>query len=164
MRTGRHPLLRGASLLLLAGAVALSARGRDRGEGGVADFLGLEAGRPTAAVVFQALDCADARSALARWNGEVEGVDVVGVLVGPRPGEAGAVDDLLRASGITFEVVRKPPRGLELRLRGLGYRATPLVLGFDAAGRLRAARPISTFRDRASVATFLRRLTAETRS
>jgi len=113
-------------------------------------------GLPTVLVVFQAADCASVRDRLLAWNDRNE--RVVGVLVGPRPKGARGVDQVTVDTGIQFPVVtsRAADRELTAAVRDLGYRRTPIVLGFDSGGRLRRVEPLDRETDSLRLDAFLR--------
>lgn len=126
---------------------------------GVLEALDLRDRLPAVIVAFQIVDCADARAELQRWN-DVRGVRVVGVLVGPVPRDDEMTSSILRRSGVVFPVRRDGAPELERLLRSLGFRKTPVVLGFDARGRLVQSSSTASHVDHRLVDALVSRLTA----
>lgn len=106
--------------------------------------------RPSAIVVFQIIDCSDARHRLAGWgdamralarDGEAPAPAVAGVLVGPGSDDEARTRELLDQAGLGFPVHRDPSGRVAAFVAALGYGETPVALLFDAAGHLRRAGP-----------------------
>lgn len=125
----------------------------------VLEALDLRDRLPTVVVAFQIVDCADARAELQRWN-DVRDVRVAGVLVGPVPRDDEVTSSILRRSGVLFPVHRDGAPELERLLRSLGFRKTPVVLGFDALGRLVQTSSTANPVDHRLVDALVSRLTA----
>lgn len=125
----------------------------------VLQALGLAGELPVVLVAFQIMDCADARAELRQWN-DVRGVRVVGVLIGPVPGDDKVTSSVLERSGVSFPVLRRGAPELERLLRSLGFRRTPIIIAFDARGRLVEARSISGYSHHRRVDALVSRLAA----
>lgn len=115
---------------------------------GVEELLEQLDGTPTPKilVVFQLMDCAEARSELALWNDVHRRPDfsVVGLLL-DASGDPEVDTEILSGAGIEFEVLRHIPAGTIRFVRSLGFTATPVILAFDKDGRLRFAGSSSEF-------------------
>ncbi len=103
-----------------------------------------ETGGARIALLFQMEDCARMGAALRLWDraaepaGLLEG-SVEGFLLGGTVADAA---DLPVRLGVDFPVRSVSSRRLARGIRALGFRRTPLLLAFDAEGRLRLAAPL----------------------
>jgi hypothetical protein len=141
---GHHTTSRAAWLaLLIVLHGCASEDGDSESPASLLRHVGLEPdGVTTVLVVFQAADCASARDRLLDWNDRT--VRVVGVLVGPQPEGVRGTDQVTLDVGLRFPIVtsRRADRRVTAALRALGYRSTPVAVGFDSSGRLRRVEPL----------------------
>ncbi len=105
-------------------------------------------------LVMQPADCVSNTRSLEWWSavGADGSVFVSGIIVTNDPAESEAA---LRNARLTFPTSTVGHGGIARLVRGLGYDSTPLVILSDPFGRIRAAAPMSEFRDNEDVLAFL---------
>ena len=108
--------------------------------------------RPTVAILLHPRDCADRVEALTAWNDlHRSGKARVIGLVTEGTGVSGELDRISRGAGIGFPLRYVEARHFRQVLASMSYRATPLAVLLDGAGRVRLAVPLETGRPRNAV-------------